>query len=168
MSRTDTGGSAFPTLGKDIETEGMTTPQHTPGPWRWEVNVKHKSVQLVGGGPRRQFDLTIIQPIRWGMGSAGLFVRDTALDGYDLLHKLHERHDWIAPFPGRDHHAHWCASVVHPDMRLIEAAPRLLAALEAVRDRFFPANQPERDQDMLWGPVNAAINQARGQEGGAA
>lgn len=101
---------------------------HTPGPWRWEFNEKHKDLALVGGKP--QFDLTIIQPVRWGMSSATLFLRDTAHDGMNLLHKLHERRDWVAPFPGRQHHARWCAGVAHPDMQLIEAAPDLLAALK--------------------------------------
>ena len=101
--------------------------KHTPGPWRWELNEAHKDLSLVGGRP--EFDLTIIQPIRWGMGSATLFVRDTAHDGMNLLHKLHERRDWITPFPGRNHHAKWCAGVSHPDMRLIESAPDLLADL---------------------------------------
>jgi hypothetical protein len=106
--------------------------KHTPGPWRWELNEAHKSLSLVGGRPR--FDLTIIQPIRWGMGSATLFVRDTAEDGINLLYKLHERRDWIAPFPGREHHAAWCKGAKHPDLTLIEAAPDLLAALEEADD----------------------------------
>lgn len=100
---------------------------HTPGPRRWEVSMKSKSLHLVGGKP--QFDLTIIKPTRWGMGSATLLIRDTAHDGMNILHKLHERRDWITPFPGRDHHANWCAAVKHPDMQLIEAAPDLLDAL---------------------------------------
>ena len=105
----------------------MSDAKHTPGPWRWEINETSKNVGLLGGKP--QFDLTIIQPTRWGMGSATMMVRDTAHDGTNLLHKLHERRDWIVPFSGREHHAHWCASVNHPDMRLIEAAPDLLDAL---------------------------------------
>lgn len=105
--------------------------QHTPGPWRWEISESSKTLSLVGGG-RRQFDLTIIQPARWGMSSATLLVRDTAHDGMQLLHKLPERRDWISPFPGREHHAHWCSGVSHPDMRLIEAAPDLLVALQAM------------------------------------
>jgi len=104
--------------------------KHTPGPWRWEINEYSKSVHLVGGNP--QFDLTIIQPTRWGMGSATLMVRDTAYGGMNILHKLQERRDWIAPFPGRDHHASWCASVKHPDMQLIEAAPDMLDALRKI------------------------------------
>lgn len=103
------------------------TARHTEGPWRWELNEKHRSVQLVGGRP--MYDLTIIQPIRWGLGGATLFIRDTAHDGMNLMHKLHERRDWIAPHHGRAHHASWCADVVHPDMRLMAASPLLLAAL---------------------------------------
>jgi hypothetical protein len=101
--------------------------QHTQGPWRWEINEKHRSVHLVGGRPF--YDLTIIEPIRWGMNGATFHIRDTAVDGMNLMHKLHDRRDWIAPFPGRAHHASWCANVVHPDMRLIAAAPELLEAL---------------------------------------
>lgn len=106
----------------------MSTLTITPGPWRWELNRTTKSLHLVGGKPK--FDLTIIQPVRWGTHSATLYVRDTAHDGMNILHKLHDRQDWIKPFPGRDHHADWCAGVTHPDMRLIEAAPKLLEVAE--------------------------------------
>lgn len=105
-------------------------PTHTPGPWRWEVNMHAKVLHLVGGEP--QYDLTIIEPTRWGMNRGTLLIRDTAHEGMNLMHRLHERKDWIAPFPGRAHHADWCAAVTHPDMRLIEAAPDLLSALQAV------------------------------------
>lgn len=103
---------------------------YTPGPWRWELNMSSKSLHLVGGKP--EFDLTIIEPTRWGMGSATLMIRDTAYDGMNIMHRLHERDDWWQAFPGREHHAGWCAAVKHPDMQLIEAAPDLLAALQAV------------------------------------
>ena len=129
--------------------------QHTPGPWRWEFNEEHKDLSLVGGKP--QFDLTIIQPIRWGMSSATLFVRDTAYDGMNLLHKVHERRDWIKPFPGREHHAHWCASVNHPDMRLIEAAPDLLAACKVAFDQTRSVGRPKD-----WEQLRAAIAKATG------
>lgn len=111
---------------------GVVSAKHTAGPWRWELNEECKSIHLVGGKP--QFDLTILEPIRWGMGRAGLMIRDTAHDGMNIMHKLHERRDWIAPFPGRAHHANWCADVTHPDMRLIAAAPDLLAALQTARE----------------------------------
>jgi hypothetical protein len=133
----------------------MTAAKHTPGPWRWELNEKHRHVHLVGGRP--QYDLTILEPIRWGMSGATLHIRDTAHDGMNLMHKLHERRDWIAPFPGRAHHAHWCADVVHPDMRLIAAAPDMLAALLYVRDRI------ESNQEVGMSQVLAAIAKAEGR-----
>lgn len=101
---------------------------HTPGPWRWEYNAAHRTVNLVGG--EIQYDLIVLEPSRWGMNGATLMLRDPAHDGMQLLHKLHERPDWIAPLPGRAHHASWCATIAHPDARLIAAAPDLLAALQ--------------------------------------
>lgn len=59
-------------------------------------------------------------------------LRDTAHDGMNIMHKLHERPDWIAPFPGREHHKSWLQNVVHPDARLIAAAPDLLEVLKTV------------------------------------
>ena len=96
----------------------------TPGPWRWEMNRKSKSLHLSGGVP--QYDLTVMSFDRWGMGDATISLRDTAHDGMNIMHKLHERPDWIASFPNRDHHADWCANVIHPDAQLIAAAPDLL------------------------------------------
>jgi hypothetical protein len=104
--------------------------KHTPGPWRWELSEKHRQLQLVGGKPT--YDLTIIRPERWGMHGATLEIRDTAYGGMNIMHKLHDRRDWIAPHAGRAHHADWCANVVHPDMRLIAAAPDLLEALQSM------------------------------------
>ena len=106
--------------------------KHTPGPWRWELNMQHKSLHLVGG--QQQYDLTILEPARWGMGSATLMIRDTAHDGMNIMYKLHDRPDWITPFHGRAHHARWCADIAHPDMRLIEASPDLLNALQGLLD----------------------------------
>ena len=103
--------------------------KHTPGPWRWEFNAKHKSVSLVGGIPT--FDLTVVDFERWGMGGAVPSFRDTFESGMNTMYRLCDKPDWITPFPGRKHHAHWCADVIHPDARLIAAAPDLLAALQA-------------------------------------
>ena len=104
------------------------TAQHTAGPWRWELNEQAKTLHLVGGKPL--YDLTIIEPARWGMNRATLMIRDTAHDGMNIMHRLDERRDWIAPFPNREHHAKWCADVTHPDMRLIASAPELLAMVQ--------------------------------------
>jgi len=103
---------------------------HTPGPWRFEFNAEHRSVHLVGGRP--QYDLTIMNFCRWGMGRATMLLRDTAHDGMNIMHKLHDRPDWIAPEPGREHHKSWFQLLTHPDIRLIEAAPDLLEALKEV------------------------------------
>lgn len=105
----------------------------TDGPWRWEFNAAHRNVHLVGGRPR--FDLSIMDFVRWGMGGAGVQLRDLSAGGMNLMHKLHERPDWIAPFPGRDHHKDWCADVIHPDMRMIAAAnPNTIRQLIEERD----------------------------------
>ncbi len=105
----------------------MSAP-HTAGPWRWEFNQKHKSMTLVGGKP--QFDLTIMDFARWGMGGAVAVMRDTAHDGFNIMHRVCDRPDWITPFENRKHHADWCSSIIHPDMRLMAAAPDLLEALK--------------------------------------
>lgn len=110
----------------------------TPGPWRWEFNASSKDVSLVGG--RVRYDVTVMDFTRWGMGGAvPRFVEPTDIpNGLQLLHKLSDRKDWIAPFPDREHHADWCAQVTHPDARWMqEAAPdritRLLDELQRLR-----------------------------------
>ena len=109
--------------------------QHTPGPWRWEFNAKHGNLHLVGGQPR--YDLTIIDFERWGMNGATMRLRDTAHDGMNIMHRVHERPDWIATEPGREHHKHWHQLLTHPDARLIEAAPDLLEALKLAYDAMY-------------------------------
>lgn len=110
---------------------------HTPGPWRWEINLHGKSLHLVGG--RQLFDLTVMDFDRWGMNRATPVVRDLSRDGMNRLYKIHERKDWIKPFPGREHHADWCADVVHADMRLIAAAPVMFTTLEMIASGKFDA-----------------------------
>lgn len=107
--------------------------QPTTGPWRWEFNRKHKSVSLQGG--ERPFDLTVMDFVRWGTFSAVPILRDPAIDGMNVMHRLCDRTDWITPFLGRSHHADWCADVIHPDMRLMAAAPMLRDALAELLQR---------------------------------
>lgn len=100
---------------------------HTPGPWRWEFNRKNKSIQLVGGVPT--FDKTVMDFERWGMGGAcPRFNEKIAGNEFNIMTRVSDHPDWIAPFDGRTHHADWCADVMHPDARLIAAAPMLLDA----------------------------------------
>lgn len=109
--------------------------EHTKEPWRWEINTKHKTVSIVGGVPT--FDLTVMDFERWGMGGAVPRFRDTAHDGMNIMYRLCDRPDWIAPFQGREHHADWCANVIHPDAR------RIVAAVNAV------AGMPQADLEEL-------------------
>lgn len=106
----------------------------TPGPWRWEYSATSKSVHLVGGRP--MFDKTVMQFARWGMGGAvPLFNAKIAGDQYNVMERLCDMPDWRTPFPGREHHAHWCSNVVHPDAALMAASPLLLdAVLSVLRD----------------------------------
>lgn len=139
----------------------MSAAQHTEGPWRWEFNEQGKKVHLVGGRPR--FDLTIMDCCRWGMTGGGIRLRQPDAPGMNIMHKLHERRDWIAPFAGRAHHADWCASVIHPDMRLIEAAPDLLAACQAAWNCIaeLPPTQARVEVVQM---LQAAIEKGAGQQ----
>ena len=137
---------------------------HTEGPWRWEFNRKHKSLHLVGGRPL--YDLTVMDFDRWGMSGAVATLRDPAEDGMNIMHRLCDRQDWIAPFPGRAHHASWCADVVHPDMRLMAAAPDLLAALQVMVRDYAAAHASIGDLEMSPALLQAhrAIARATGEQ----
>lgn len=102
-----------------MDTSKKAEDSHTPEPWRWEFNEKHKTVSITGGVPK--FDLTVMDFERWGMGGAVPRFRDTAHDGMNVMHRLCDRPDWIAPVKGREHHASWFANVIHPDARRIVA-----------------------------------------------
>jgi hypothetical protein len=97
--------------------------QHTPGPWRFEINEKSKTVNLCGGKPR--YDLTVIDFKRWGMTNAQPRFRNA-----DCL--MQPVSDFAVESPGREHHADWFKVVNHPDARLIESSPELLDSVESL------------------------------------
>lgn len=45
-------------------------------------------------------------------------------------------------------------------VKSVNCHDELVAALTAVRDRFFPADRPEADRDMMWDQVNQALGAA--------
>ena len=130
--------------------------EYTKGPWRWEFNSLYKTVSLCGGRP--EFDKTVMDFRRWGMGGAQpRFMGDD--DGFRILHKLSDRKDWIKPFPGRDHHADWCAAVDNPDANLIAAAPCLLEALLGFMAEF--GDKTDNNENVR--KARAAIAKATGR-----
>lgn len=132
--------------------------KHTPGPWRWEYNAQYKTVDLVGGRP--MFDLTVMDFARWGMGGAVPRFRDTSEVGMNLMNRLCDKPEWVAPESGRAHHKSWHQLVTHPDARLIAAAPDLLEALEVI-----VATEHERHgYNPFWtDQARAAIAKAKGE-----
>lgn len=129
----------------------MNEPKHTPGPWRWEINLKSKKIQLCGGVPRH--DLTVMDFARWGIQGAAPRLREDV----DRMNIMHRCDRWAKVVPGREHHADWFQTVDHPDMRLIAAAPDLLAACEALLAA--SEGRMSRSLDM----ISEAVARAKGE-----
>lgn len=56
------------------------------------------------------------------------------------------------------YHDSWYAETLLAKLAASEQRVKALEeALQKVRDRFFQANQPERDRDILWDEVNEAL-----------
>ncbi len=130
--------------------------EHTPGPWRWELNEKSKQLQLCGGVPK--FDLTVIDLERWGMDSAIARFR-TGGDGLNIMKRATE---FGVAVQGREHHSQWFKAIDHPDANLISAAPDLLSELTCFHDHVI--DQGHHDCDGIPGgcPVQMVLEKARG------
>lgn len=139
----------------------MSDTKFTKGPWRWEMNLQSKTVHLVGGKP--QFDKTVMDFERWGMGGAApRFNEAIAGNEYNIMSRVHEKREWIKPFDGRAHHAKWCAAIDHPDAALIAAAPELYSALETLMLRLTGGNGVAVEKSTLLAG-EAALKKARGE-----
>ena len=112
----------------DLDKLEQVAAAASPGPWRWELNVKNKSVSLVGGKPT--FDKTVMGFERWGMGRAAPNFNDAVASGeYNIMERVEK---YGAAVPGREHHADWFKDVAHPDAQFIaQANPAVV--LELVR-----------------------------------
>ena len=130
--------------------------KHTPGPWRWEINEKSKTLQLCGGDS--PFDLTVIDFERWGMGSAVARFR-ADVRGMNIMH--HAK-DFAVVVVGREHHADWFKGLNHPDANLIAASPDLAAGLEHMQHCRSCAEGSWEDCDGGRAAL-AALAQARGE-----
>lgn len=110
----------------------------TAGPWRWEVNLYGKQVNLQGG--RRPYDISVMRFERWGMrGAAPTFLTP----GQDDWHQRSERAEvYATPAPGRGHHADWFQLLDHRDANFIEHAradiPWLLDEIARLRALLHP------------------------------
>lgn len=93
----------------------------TPGPWRWEVSLTAKEVQLCGGPPNSgfgKFDHTVMDFRRWGMSNAAPVF--WSWDGH--LGRPQRADDVAVPVEGREHHANWFRDIDHPNAAFIAAA----------------------------------------------
>lgn len=93
----------------------MSNEKHTPGPWRWFGNLKTKEIYLATVAQGRIF---VMDFARWGMQGAQPRFRREFMRGVDqvAVREVAYRGD--------------IARIDHPDARLIETAPELLAAAE--------------------------------------
>lgn len=129
---------------------------HTPGPWRWEINIKGHRLQLCGGIPR--FDKTVLDFGRWGMGSATARFRTE-------INLMSPAKDFAEVVQGREHHAEWFQTINHPDARLIAAAPDLLESCKNLIRNYENMFGPVKPGDVLSvDQARAAIAKAEGSD----
>lgn len=102
----------------------MSQSNHTPGPWAWFVNAKTKHAYLATTHSGR---IVVMDFARAGLHRAQpRFLVPGPLDGY--LSPIFDAHPCIVS--PADHNG--SVDVIHPNARLIAAAPDLLAVCEMV------------------------------------
>ncbi len=114
----------------------------TPGPWRWEISLSAKQVELCGGPPKSGFgayDHAVMSFKRWGMGGAAPVF--WSWDGHLGTPK---RADELAvPVEGREHHAAWFRRIDNPNAAFIAAAnPATVLELIAAARQQSPEKEP--------------------------
>ncbi len=123
----------------------------TPGPWRWEVSLNSRRVELCGGPPKKGFgryDLTVMSFKRWGTQSAApVFWHWNSEGGW--IGKPKRADEIAVAAEGREHHERWFRLIDHPDARLMQAAPMLAEALAGMLDVWSGYSMPETDAAIL-------------------
>lgn len=138
----------------------MSESKHTPGPWRWEVNPRHKSIELSGGKPK--FDKTVMSFGRWGInGATPLFSKISDVNREYRV--LVNASTFSVVCSHREHHADWFQLVDHPDANLIAAAPDLLDALDEIVNYKGGADSALEDENVVFRAVAALEKAKRGQ-----
>ncbi|KAB0573395.1 hypothetical protein [Brucella pituitosa] len=135
----------------------MADTKFTPGPWRWEINRKHKSINLCGGLPANTFDKTVLGFERYGMNGAAPVFHNWNADGWGGPPKRVQ--ELAVEKVGREHHADWFALIDHPNAHLIAAAPELYEALLRMKQWC----EDEVGAELPCDSVNAALAKARGE-----
>jgi hypothetical protein len=120
---------------RDEVADFNTVQAATPGPWRWNVNPKGKSIRLESQGGS-----TVMDFVRWGMQGAQPRFRQEwwMVDAAKMA----------TPIPGRRHHEDWARELRHPDARFVEQAHDISSAYL----RLFVATRQEiqKLQQRVW------------------
>lgn len=91
----------------------------TPGPWKWNVNLKSRTIEL--DGPASKMRETVMAFTRWGMSSACPQFNENGL--------LVRADEVTEPIPGQEHHESWHRRLTHRDAVMMEVARNTFAAL---------------------------------------
>lgn len=121
-----------------------TETKHTPGPWRWEVNLRSRQIKLCGGKP--MFDLTVMDFVRWGMSGSQPRFLSVARPELMILEKAET---FAVPAEGREHHSDWFQVLNHPDAKLITAAPDMYDLLKYFYMNEYCGTHAEEVENLL-------------------